>query len=94
MSISARIKQILAARNLSDKDLATMLKVTPSRISQKFNNDIWDSLAELKKIAKHTDVDLDWIITGIIDGIEKKEHLRKVCKNKPKGNGARFGKDE
>ncbi|MFN7610326.1 MAG: XRE family transcriptional regulator [bacterium] len=77
MSISARIKQILAARNLSDKDLATMLKVTPSRISQKFNNDIWDSLAELKKIAKHTDVDLDWIITGIIKG-NKNEYYKHV----------------
>jgi len=51
-------------KNISTVQLARWLKVSDSRIRQKFNKDVWDSLAELKAIAKETGYSLDSIITG------------------------------
>jgi phage repressor protein C with HTH and peptisase S24 domain len=64
MSISSRIKHIQNILNISDKRLSMILNLSPGRVSQKFKADVWDSLEELKMIAKSTGYELDWIVTG------------------------------
>jgi hypothetical protein len=64
MTINERIRIILDREKIQNKDLATWLGMTNSRLSQKFKEGIWDSVEELSVIADRTDYHLDWIITG------------------------------
>lgn len=69
MHINERIRLILDREKIANKDVAEWLGMTNSRLSQKFKDGIWDSVEELKKIARQTGYRLDWIITG--SGLEK-----------------------
>lgn len=64
MTINERIRLILDREKIPNKDLAGWLGMTNSRLSQKFKEGIWDSVAELQKISDHTGYYLDWLITG------------------------------
>jgi transcriptional regulator with XRE-family HTH domain len=63
-SINERIRLILDRMDIPNKAVAEWLGMTNSRLSQKFKEGIWDSLAELQTIANKTGYSLDWIITG------------------------------
>jgi hypothetical protein len=69
MSINERIRLILDREKIANKDVAEWLSMTNSRLSQKFKEGIWDSLAELQLLAEKTGYRLDWIIEG--KGAEK-----------------------
>jgi transcriptional regulator with XRE-family HTH domain len=71
MEINDRIKLILKEQGVTDKKLAQWIGISTGRISQKFKDEVWDSLAELKKISEHTGYRLDWIVTG--KGAKKEE---------------------
>jgi SOS-response transcriptional repressor LexA len=64
MTINERIRLILDRKGISNKTVAEWLSMTNSRLSQKFKEGIWDSVAELQVIAEKTGFALDWIITG------------------------------
>lgn len=63
-SINERIRLILDRKKIANKEVAAWLDMTNSRMSQKFKEGIWDSVAELKVICEKIGVDLDWLITG------------------------------
>ncbi len=65
ISINERIRLILDRQGIANKDVAEWLGMTNSRLSQKFKAGIWDSVDELKVIAKHTGMSLDSLITGV-----------------------------
>jgi hypothetical protein len=64
MSINERIRLILDRDKIANKDVAEWLSMTNSRLSQKFKDGIWDSVAELKVLADKTGYRLDWLISG------------------------------
>lgn len=75
MSISDRISLIMKSQKLTNKQLAEWLDVSPTRVGQKFSDDVWDSIDELKTIARHTGYALDAIITGKGFSVEKSKIL-------------------
>lgn len=64
MPIGERIRQILAEQKLTDKDVAGWLGITPQRLSQKFKDDIWDSISEIETISTKTWISTEWLISG------------------------------
>lgn len=53
-----RIKVVLAEKDISYKDLAAMVKKTPSSISRICNNDFQPTLKLLREIARALKVDI------------------------------------
>jgi hypothetical protein len=94
MTINERIRIILDREKIQNKDLATWLGMTNSRLSQKFKEGIWDSVEELSVIADHTNYHLDWIITGKgepkIGSLEVESPIEMVGKTKEPVNRAEF----
>lgn len=64
MSINERIRQVLKEQDIRDKALAVALGISPSRLSQKFKDGIWDSVEEIKVVSDLCHCRLDWLITG------------------------------
>jgi len=65
MSVNERIQLILKEKRIKDKDLAGWLGISAGRLSQKFKDGVWDSLAELKIISESTGATVEWLAHGI-----------------------------
>ena len=68
IDLGARLKQLRTRRDLSQKDLANMVGVTPSTISQIESNLIYPSLPALFKMAQILAVDTGYFFQKQIDG--------------------------
>lgn len=64
VDLGLRIKELRTKQDLSQKDLAAMVGVTPSTISQIESNSIYPSLPALIKIAQILDVDIGSFFRG------------------------------
>lgn len=64
MSISQRIKELLVAKNLSQKEMAIILKVDASQFSKIISGKLQPTLVQLMEISSFFNVTLDWICFG------------------------------
>lgn len=102
-----RIKTLLEARGLSQRELATSLGFSPGYVSDILRGRTKPSLEFLKRVSKEYDVTIDWLVTGKGPKLKEKginrlifrvsEELRqKLCNEPPEENVAVipiFGKD-
>uniref|UniRef100_A0A6M3JWX2 Putative DNA binding, helix-turn-helix domain containing protein n=1 Tax=viral metagenome TaxID=1070528 RepID=A0A6M3JWX2_9ZZZZ len=58
---SRKMKVFLAAKNITQSDLATAMKCTPETISNRMKSGKWD-ITDLKKVAEYYGVDLTDLI--------------------------------
>jgi transcriptional regulator with XRE-family HTH domain len=64
MSISQRIKKLLVENNLSQKEMAVILKVDASQFSKIVSGKLQPTLIQLMEISSFFKVSLDWICFG------------------------------
>jgi phage repressor protein C with HTH and peptisase S24 domain len=69
MSISERIKLVFEREGITNIVAAGWLGITASRMSQKMNDAIWDSVRELTLVSEMTGYNLEWLVYGT--GAEK-----------------------
>lgn len=70
--VSERIRLVLGRKpGVGEKDIAATIGVTPQRVSQKFNQDNWDSVNELRDIAEFLGCDFMWLAFGDGDGVSE-----------------------
>lgn len=64
MSISLRIKELIIAKKLSQKDLAAVLMIDTSQFSKIVNGKLQPTLSQLMELASFLKVSLDWLCFG------------------------------
>lgn len=64
MSISLRIKELIIAKKLSQKDLAAVLMIDTSQFSKIVNGKLQPTLSQLMELSSFLKVSLDWLCFG------------------------------
>ncbi len=67
MSISLRIKELMAKKKLSQKRLASILMIDPSQFSKIVNGKLQPTLPQLMELSSTIQVSLDWLCFGKLE---------------------------